>query len=543
METVKIIYNNQDAFAPFPTPFVGLDQNNIRYGELWGAEDTLTLDGVITGCRFEDIYSGQQKLLNNWNKSYQNLEIWQYQGVGSGLIYKSDFVEIDSISFPSDRYVGILPYTINLRCYPSGYFSGEYGILDPNDEWNFGEQDNVVASITHSVGCRAFNTSNSDNNSLERAKVWTLNKRGLNSIVSPTFIENFSTGNMCLISTVENIDRFNGTYSIVDTYSSDLARTGYGILRYTTDFQSGDNLISVSLNGSVQGCGQSITGVRQVFARLDKYKTAAISYEKIFAKNDLNPIPLTINVSEDPSNSTLNFSYTFDNDNSPESVFDYDVNVTSGSFIAASINGTVSSRGGDIRTKLNKSKAYASGIAPFELTASVYNDFFANYAAVPLNSRARASGVSVNEFNGTVSINASFDNKPTPNCLNSFEYTLNFIPSLRKFDAKGVINGNGIYSVVDLGWSNRATLSINGNAIISDNCTAESGLAIVKNEINSLISQYTSNNNIILETNQISFNKNNNKVIDINASWSFDTVGQVVDGQTYDKIHTFRVEN
>lgn len=540
METVKIIYNNQDAFAPFPTPFVGLDQNNIRYGELWGAEDTFTLDGVITGCRFEDIYSGQQKLLNNWNKSYQNLEIWQYQGIGSGLIYKSSFVEIDSISFPSDKYVGVLPYTINLKCYPSGYFSGEYGILEPSDEWNFGEQDNVAASVTHSVGCRAFNTSNGDNNSLERARVWVLNKRGFDSIISPTFIENFTTGNLCLISTAENIDRFNGTYSIIDTYSSDLARSGYGVLRYTTDFQSGDNLISVSLNGSIQGCGQSITGVRSVFAALDKYQTAAISYEKIFAKNDLNPIPLTFNVSEDPLNSSLNFNYSFDNDNSPESVFDYDVSINSGSFIAASINGVVSSRGGDIRTKLNKSKAYASGIAPFELTASIYNDFFANFAVVPLNSRARTSGISINEFNGTVSLNATFDNKPTPSCLDSFEYTLNFIPSLRKFDNKAVVNGSGIYSVVDLGWANRATLSINGNAVISDVCSAASGLNVVKNEINSLVSQYATTNNIIIESNQISINKNNEKILSIDASWSFDTENQVITGQIYDKVSSLR---
>lgn len=540
MDTIKLIYNNQDAFYPFPAPFVGLEQNNIKYGELWGAEDSFTLEGVITGCHFEDIYSGQKKLLNNWNKSYQNLEIWQYQDAGSGLVYKSSFVEIDSIVFQSEKYVGILPYTINLRCYPSGYFSGEYGVLEPTDEWNFGEQDNASARITHSVGCRAFNTSNGDNNSLERAKNWVLNKRGINSISIPLFIENFSTGNLCLISTSENIDRFNGTYSIIDTYSSDLARTGYGVLRYTTDFQSGDNFIRVNLNGNIQGCGQSITGVRQVFAQLDKYQTAAISYEKIFAKNDLNPIPLNFGVSEDPLNSNLNFNYSFNNDNSPESLFDYDITLNSGNFITASIGGIITSRGGDVKSKLEKSKAYASGVALFELTASVYNDFFSNHTSIPLNARARTSGISINEFNGTVSLNATFNNKPTPDCLDSFEYTLNFLPSLRKFDSKGTVNGGGIYSVVDLGYSNRATLSVNGNAVVSETCTAASGLEIVRNEINSLLSQYTSNNNVTLDSSQISFAKTNNKVIGIDCSWSFDTANQVISGELYNKIHTLR---
>ena len=69
-DKIKIIYNNVDAFSPQPTPFVGLNESNIYYGEFWSKEEALNLEGQLTGCTFEEIVTAQQNLVEKFKKNY-----------------------------------------------------------------------------------------------------------------------------------------------------------------------------------------------------------------------------------------------------------------------------------------------------------------------------------------------------------------------------------------------------------------------------------------------------------------------------------------
>lgn len=538
---IKVIYNGSDPFYPYPVPLVALDNEGIYYGEKWAQKDTLTLNGQVTGCSFDKILSGYNQIKENFSKSYQPFTIWQLTGAGSGIIYQADVAQLLNFDISPQRWIGALDYSIDLECYPSGSFSGVYGVLEPNDEWAIEEGTDYRGNITHTISCLGLNTSNGTNNALDNAKNWAASRRGINSFVSPAFIEQVNTGHLCLLQSAETIDRFNGTYSLTDTYTTDLTRTGYGVLRYSTTIESGDSLISVSLNGNIEGCGQNITGARVTFSSLDKYGAALLNYQRSFNRNDLNPIPLSYEVNEDPFETTIDFAYQFNNDNSPETYFDYTVTVNSGDSIGTSIQGNIISRGGDSLSKLNKSLTFSSGIDLYSLTRDFYNEFYPNYQSSPLNNKPLSSGRSIDEVNGIVGLSAEFGNGISVSGLDSINYSISFAPQLKKFDSQARINGQGIYSVVDLGYTNRASLLIAGDAIVSDEVTDTSGLLLVKNKLNSLFNQYGRNSNPSLDQNQINYSRFDKKVINFNVAWSFDSLFNVVVGTGYSTVNSLRV--
>jgi hypothetical protein len=79
MQKVIITYNNQ--VIPSPTPLVTLSTDNIYYNQYWGKTDQIILEGQISGSNgcspFSGIISGQNNLLNIFNKNFGNLEIYE----------------------------------------------------------------------------------------------------------------------------------------------------------------------------------------------------------------------------------------------------------------------------------------------------------------------------------------------------------------------------------------------------------------------------------------------------------------------------------
>lgn len=489
-DIVKILYNNVDAFAPQPTPLVELNEETIYLGGTWAVAENVVLNGQITGCTFGALISGQANLLNKFNKSFQNLEIWQETNGVSGRVFLKEFVEIQAIDFPSNNYVGVLPYAISLLCYPSGLFSGFFGILDPEDSWELTEQQDSVLSATHTVSCRPFNTSASASNALSNAKNWVFGRTGTASAISPILISGANISKFILTTQSENIDRFNGTYSIVENYVNDLARTGFGVIRYNTDISSGNNIISVNLNGNVYG--PDITAARRAFANIDKTAIAVKQYQSVFGRTDLNPIALSQTFSEDPFEETIDFSYSYDNSNLPSVWFDYTVNLTVGTngLITASIQGTVFARGGDVASKLVRTKLYASTVNLYNLVLPFYGPFDVS-SVTSLNSVARTKSQSNNETDGTVDLSAVFDNKNNQSsAFESFDYTITVTPSITQMDAQPILGGHGSYSVVNLRFASRATVSMGGTAKLAEGTAVSAGAALVRAQAYSIFAQY-----------------------------------------------------
>lgn len=522
-DIVKILYNGVDAFAPQPTPLVGLDEQTIYTDEMWGRAESLTLNGQITGCSFSGIVAAQNNLLNRFNKSYQTLEIWQQTGALSGRVFQKELVEIQSISFPPDRMFGVLPYTINLTCYPSGLFSGAFGVLNPQDSWSFVEQQNATLAVTHAISCQPFNTSSGPSNALTNARNWAFGRSGLNQAVYPVMISGVIAANFCLLTQQESIDRFNGTYSLVENYTNDLARTGYGVIRYQTTIESGDNIISVNLQGVAEGCGSNLSGIRTAFGNLDKLAIAVKQYQGTFNRTDLNPIPTSQSFSEDPFTTTINFAYSYDNSNLPSVWFDYTVDLSVGTngLITASIQGTVRARGGDVADKLIRAKAYAATISLYTLVLPFYATFDVS-SLTPLNPVPTSNGQANNESNGTVDLNATFNNKQQINSaiFDAFDYTIDITPSLAQIDARPVLNGLGTYSVIDLRYGSRATFAVNGTAVVNRSFTAAAALPIIKQTAFGLLGQYGSFVLATLDRDIVTLSRTDDRVVSFSFVWS-----------------------
>lgn len=528
MTGVSIFYDGKDAFYPQPTPFVSVDENNVYYGELWAKEEVLTLQGQLTGCTYDHIVAAQFALRDAFHKSYQTLEIHQQDSGYSGVVFQKELSQIESITFPASRWIGVMPYSIRIKCYPSGYYSGAIGILDPKETWAYQEQENHVAQVVHTISCRGVNTSSLANNALNNAINWASTKRGTDDIVTPEFIEYVTPQNFCLQTSQETVDRFNGTYSIADTYTNDLARAGYGVIRYNATLDSGVNAITVSLQGTVKGCDRNINAVRDAFTGFSPSGAALFLYSGIFQRTDLNPIPLSQSIDEDPYNAQLAFSYVYDNQSVPETYFDYSVSVASGSAIGVTINGEVITRGGDVKSKIAKNKAFAGGLNLYQIAVPFYNSFYPNSAQFPLNPRPLTSGIAVSESLGTVAVNAEFGNATVySTLLDHFDFTLDFQPSVERFDFQPCLDGQGLYSLVDLGYVNRAALSIKGTAVINIGATIPAGLDAVQNVCEGLFGQYGRTTNVTLDRNILNTDRTDKRAVSFDFSWSFDSPNQV----------------
>lgn len=526
MSFVKILYGGIDAFYPQPVPIVAVEESNIYYGEQWAKEEVFSLEGNLTGCDFPTIVAAQSGLVANFRSNFQTLKIWEQDDpLPSGLIYQKDLVYVDSITFPASTWRGVLPYSIKLRSYPSGYFSGAFGILNPTEVWSFQEGQDRSATVTHSLSCRALNTtSGPQNNSLSNAINWATAKRGTASIVTPQFIANVYSGNFCLTTTAEEMNRINGTYSVVDTYRTDLTRSGYGILRYAGTVTSGDTAIDVRIEGSVQGCNTDIASVRQVFQGFNVTGAALKTYNNVFNLNDLNPIPLSNTIEELPYDARLTFSYDFDTNNLPTTYLDYTVSLSSGDNITVAVEGEVISRGGDIKTKLAAKKAFASGLNLYQTVLPFYNTFYPYAATAPLNPRPISSGINISEYQGTLSVNAQFTNQDqVSSLLDSFDYTIEFTPSVTKVDFKQTVNGLGAVSMTSLGYANRAALFVKGTSRINPSVAITDGLNAIRDKAQTLFSTYGRTTNAIIERNTTNADRTDQRLVSFEFGWSFDS--------------------
>lgn len=529
-EQITIFYGGRNPFAPQPVPFVGMDESNLYYGEQWAKAQSITLEGSLTGCTFDLIASAQANLLNNFRRSYQTLEIHQRDLVGSGIVLTAPLVEVAAIDFSSSRWQGILPYTIRLNSYPSGYFSGTYGVLDPVDSWNYQEQNNYIAQITHTVSCRGINTSNSQTNALSNAANWCIEKRGSSGAISPTFISNLSSPNFTLVSSNENINRFNGTYSITDNYINDLARNGYGTIRYTTTIDSGNGIISVGIQGTVKGGQRQIEQARAAFSGFNPTGAALFAYSGAFGLTDLNPYALTQSITEDPNDTAISFSYEFDNNSLAPTYFDYSVGLSSGSILSVNVNGEIVARGGTSKQKLQRAKEFAKSIDLYQTVLPFYLQFYPEGNQNPLNPRPVSSGISVNESKGSVQLNAEFNAfEQFSSDLISFDYSIDLSPSSQQIAFTQTLDGYGKCSMVDLGYASRATLVIQGEAVINPESSIEKGVAAAKDAIQLLFKRYGSTQN--LTSDRAIFNKNraDERRITFDYQWAFGSPHKIAD--------------
>lgn len=502
--SVQIFYDGKNVASGFPTPLVSRSDSPVVAGEKYGVSENIVLQGQINACSFQDFIEKQSYLHNVFSKDYQTLEIKQ-----DGLtIEEKPLVRLDSIDFPQDRYVGIINYSVSLSSFPSGTFRDYYGVESPSNEWSIKENDDQTLSLTHTVSAKGFNTSPLRNNALNNAKSFVHSRTGVPVLGVKPFFLCQTIMNPTLNSFREAINRFDGSYSITEEYTADALSSGEGILRYTVDFDIAEGqFLNATLNGGVEGSFYSDFGkIRNRYQEFRKYDEVYSLYTGMGLEEMgvLSRKPLLSGVTEDPLGKTLSFNISFNNNPFLDSyVIDYESTIESGnSFVEVSVNGTITSQDSlKQRFETAKDIINSTGFSPYQLALNDYFSYFGN-TLYPLNPLAVSSGVTENKFDGTIAFYARYNNRdPIPSGLETLSYSLDITPPFRKIATSEILDGTGKYDFVDLGYYNRASLTMQGNAIKKSEVSFANALEEIYKLGNFTLQGFGGSNRVIVDKN------------------------------------------
>jgi len=540
----EVFYNNQNPFSGIsPAPLVGREQEMIFIGSRWGQVDRFSLFGQITGCNlgFSGMIDRQNQLISGFIPDFKNLIVYQ----DNISIFSGDYCIVKDINFEESPYINEIPYTISIDCYESGYFSGVFGILDPTEQWDYSEDENGILNLSHTISARGFQNTTQ---AIENARSFCLDRTGLSGIINPILANNCYNNPYNLLTIQENFDRLNGTYSIIETYNTDLLNSGSGILRYTIDIQSGfeQGINTVNFAGSIDMAKDtSLQHIRNRYKQIDLFSLAFAGYSGITNLNDLQSIPLSSGIVENETEKLLEFNLIFDNNPLPLVGVDYNTTVdydTVSEITTVSFNSTIFGRG-PIKNRWENIYNYYTGI--FNGYKLANQDYLLSSGKIystyyPLNINPISQSETLDKFNAQINYTAQWNNKKTiPYPFQDWEYSINIKPSILQITPKLSLEENGYYSLIDLNYFNLEESNFQGSFNILRNSDVNQGVSAAQNILNSIIDRYTvpgSVNKKLMENN-LTTGDPNQRYITYNVKFKgkpkFGKFGSV-NGQSYD---------
>tara|TARA_Y100000361_G_scaffold92918_1_gene82922 strand:+ start:1762 stop:3567 length:1806 start_codon:yes stop_codon:yes gene_type:complete len=516
---------------PVPSPYVSKTfTNNYIGGNVFSTTVNVTLEGKIAllpkresseGNDYLKLSEKRDEILKSFagalNKNFQ-----QFRVSGHGI---EDFIlnncTVDDVSFSSSNYVGIVGYTISLSGYKNDkdFYTANYGIINPVDSWQYNEDDSGLGSVVHNISASGHNTSGSNPDGFLKAKAFVTARKGVSSRVNQGLIRNAHPGSSLILNNVsETADRLGGRYSITENYSFvtnessgatveeaglPSMQTANIMLTYSisVDEQQGGDFISMQLSGEITGSKDKDVSWDQIksdFKSRNFYDLVNKAYKRHIKGTDgsrpgttlnidLNKDPVSFSINPNEDARTISFQLTFDNNQlfnnakikSGSSYFDYQIqfehdNVTD--IINVSCSGTIVTRGGltkknrDSLTLLNLMLDNNSKLVRDE-AQSMYHKMFPSRLQYVLSPRPASVSVSRNEFDGTISYNASFSDADFPenSSLRDLNYSVNIEPAMQLYRSVPSCLRNGHYLIYDMKLkSKRETVGINTVAVADD---------------------------------------------------------------------------
>jgi len=549
MTPTKIIYDSFD-FGDQPTPFLSSQENFLKYGENFGSEESYSLNGQLTGRDFNDLRSEQLKLISGFSKDFGIFIVKDFKPYEAEVMVRSG-VKIDSIDFGQSKYNKIIDYNISFTAYPVDYFGDNYGVIDPQESWSFEEGNDGIVSISHLISAKGIETPQADSydksSSLQNAIDYVRQRTGsTQTFISPHFICKDSDYSLNLNSLQESIDRVQGTYSVTESYSSDLYGNS-GILRYSADIDSSiDAPNSISIKGRLEGSiGDPISIIRNRFLTYDWFSTASEFLTNQFGSTSIGQEPLQKDITEDLFNNYINFSYSFGDDESIRDQVRVDTNISinSGtSLVSVSVGGSVtSSADKSIRSGLIQSAFEDINI--FDIANGEFNAFFGGNAPKSLSNRVTADSFSRDSDTFAINFDQSFDNKDAPeeDFFKEVKTSLSFTPSKISIASSALPGKGGKYDTIDLEIKNRAYLDISLNAILEtgSSLSMDQLVSSLKVKSNDMLSEYGKLQSLNLEG--VSIGTGDPLSITLNSKYSFESNKNLFTAPNYSVVNDFRV--
>lgn len=468
---VKVYYNGIDAFSGIAaTPFIGINDEVINYGQRWGVAQNISLNGMITGsCEdsFNDLINKQNQLFGNFSSDFKDFEI-----IDNDIpIFSGKYAKIQNIDFDQSPYIRTANFKIDLQVYPESLFSGTFGVLEPMSDIKYSEQSDGTVNITRSFSAKGFNTSSNGNNALANARSYVQSLTGsAQDIVTPKFISIFPDLNILSPRKIsENINRMESTYGIDIDYILRKDACTSSLFRYNVDisYDQERGIYSVSLKGSLDG-GQnsSMEQLRSELSTLKPFDLAFYEFNKVTNYGYLNPEPESFSVNENPADGIIDFNYEYTSD--PQKIkFDYNVDINNEYItdqISVNFNGTFVARGPQ-KTRL---AALEQELANFNVIPLCQKFYLENVQgpSLPMNTNIKNYKVNRDFNQSTINVQASFDNSQIPPLdFKSFVWNVSIMPSINRYNPIQFLDGSNGY--FDLNYYSRGKITVQGSAVIA----------------------------------------------------------------------------
>jgi hypothetical protein len=537
MSDVIIKYNNKriPVSGTGPTPYISLSDDVITYGDRWGISQRIVLNGVITGNSFDDLYTAQTGLVDIFSSSYKVLKVLEGADdtVVTGEVAAFSGCSVQGVSFDNAPYNKVVNYSVELVSYPSGltgFFSGNYGILDPKDEINITPGSDGVGTITHSVSARGF-VINTIDDAIDNVKSYVASRTGVSRVLTlplVTSVDNSGSFTPVLVSISENLDRLNLTYSIEESYrfktitgdsesAQNYSFNNYNLVSYSTSLTSGagDDFVTASIQGEIKAGITGATGdalISGLINQLSGLNPYAVISGKYGSPNGFKfcEDPIEVSINEDRKARKVGFNISYDNLEFYSSANDQIV--FNGCYLDATIShniddlssiDTLEVRGevkcrGSVSNKYAKSLDYVTqlftaGTSPsaprlYTLVNDYYSAYYSSSPKFTLNSQPVSVQVEANPLLGTVSLTVTYDNKDRFLGLSTSDYSIEYTPANTIFTYGFSCNNSLRHIAVDMNVLKREKAGI--NLSVSKPNTSESALLTNKDSLLSSFKEY-----------------------------------------------------
>ena len=527
--------NDQFQFLS-PTPYVSRDHENIHYGgDIWGAATNITLDGQIylyeserslagsgTGsdlqkqananARFTALNEKKNDIIRAFSDDFGSLEIIDPSGGGTIVVGEGCIVQ--SVSFSSNDYSGLVDYTISLKAYELSSFEAGKKILDPVDKFSFTEGDDGFIELTHTISAKGFNTNGAATDAFANAKAFVNDRKGLANKPTTALINN--TGAIpILVSLSESVDRFGGTYSITENYRypDDQYFNGDFLTKYTVskDESVENGITTVSIEGEIKskkhnysftnstnsdpGDDIVMERIREEFNNGVQHKgqSEKIPWHEVCEADsglDLNPYPVTFNTTEDERARVLTFNISFDNDklfsytnnsgfNKNNAYYDFTTSINTDemtSITTVGLSGLIKARG-SLADRNERVDALLEDLlndgpsgnpTPYHVlkteAETLYKDV-TGHGEFSLDNIPSSLTITKDKFAGTINLVVQFTDKnffPSYDIIES-DYQVSLTPAMNQFRSKGSCNKVGSYMIYDVNANSREKVEVSVN--------------------------------------------------------------------------------
>jgi hypothetical protein len=364
----RVTFNNK-RLIPAPLVDISSSYNKSGDGSILSKSYSLTLNGKFldgmgspnssgffhtgTGYPPNENIDDQSKLGSIIRKQNAIQALFSRENNGKKLeIYSGDgtnpltcYPEIQSITFPADRWYNICDYSIALKADQLLPLDDQVDLIDDASEsWTIEpteEREDATGSgfyqltyrVSHSLsaqGKRLFDTSGfllSGREPWQNARAWVLGKKGLDPGIIYSGIHNIPSfyQGYDYVKT-ENIDELGGNYSLTENW---VLSSGRALEQYEVSLSKGINqgIKSVSINGNIRGLdvgdpSQTISGFDRMTNALDKFNQISGQNLPYIRSQDflsqishgiLHSVPTEQSVGKNPAAGTLTYSFEYDN--------------------------------------------------------------------------------------------------------------------------------------------------------------------------------------------------------------------------------------